>query len=211
MLRAGTRFRVWRSPLHECRNSVRNGDPGQLRLDPDMSVDDEPIRFIQGSCGNASHPRSDLRGMGDSGSAIRAEVHPQPAPAFIRTMLALCQLPLNELHRVFVEGCNDSERACQSSLTELAMAHSAEGGLSINTVTNCAASTASCVTFNHFWLQYLEGWVSDGLSWRLMLGEYLPTASHALSSRPAGVDNYPHAVNHCAHIGCPHFYPATCA
>src|SRR5665647_798782 len=123
-----------------------------------MPVDYVPIRFIKGSSCNASHPRSNLRGMGDSGSAMRAEVHSQPAPAYIRTMFGLCQLPLNELHRVFVEGCNDSERACQSSLTELAMAYSAENGLSINAVTNCAASTTSCVTFNHFWLQDLEGW-----------------------------------------------------
>lgn len=167
MLCVEARFRVWRRPLHECRNSLRNGDPGQLRLDPDMPVDYVPIRFIKGSRCNASHPRSNLRGMGDSGSAIRAEVHSQPAPAFIRTMFALCQLPLNELHRVFFEGCNDCERACQSSLAELAMADSAEDGLSINAVTNGAASTTSCVTFNHFWLQYLEGWVSDGLSWQL--------------------------------------------
>jgi hypothetical protein len=88
--------------------------------------------------------------MGDSGAALRAEAHSQPAPAFIGTMFALCQLPLNELHRVFVEGGNDSERTCQSSLTELAMAYGAENGLAMNAVTNRAASTSSCVTFNHF-------------------------------------------------------------
>src|SRR5450759_2426187 len=92
-----------------------------------MPVDYVPIRFIKGSSCNASHPRSNLRGMGDSGSAMRAEVHSQPAPASIRTMFALCQLPLNELHRVFVEGCNDS--AASSTMAAVKRSHRHPGRL----------------------------------------------------------------------------------
>lgn len=136
-------WRTWYDPLLEGLNAGRNGNPRELRLDPDVPVDDKPIRVIERARRNGGHARANLCGVVDGGATGRAEAHPQPAAAFVGAMFALRDLSLQQLHRLRIERRQDGKRTRQSALAKSAVADRAESRLAVNTVTNCAACTAA--------------------------------------------------------------------
>ena len=135
--------RAGRGSLRVHGDAGRHGDPGQLRLYPNMSVDREPVRIVKRSRHDASHPWTDLRGMQHGRSAIRAETHAQPAATFVGAMLALRQFPLDNLDRLLIKGRNDREGTGESALTEFAVADGREDGFAKNTVANRATCAAA--------------------------------------------------------------------
>src|SRR5713101_2265775 len=88
-----------------------------------MPFNPEPAWIIKRASCNCSQPRAYFRGMGDGRAATRTKPHLQPPAGFIRAMLVLRELSLNELHIPLVKVGYESKRAAESALAESAVAN----------------------------------------------------------------------------------------
>ena len=118
-----------------------------------MTINFEPIGFVEGSRGNRSHARTHLGGVTNGGAAFRAEIHFQPTVTFVGAMFAFGQFALRNFDRFFVEHGKNGESARQSSLAKFAMAHGHKIRLTVNPITNRAAGATTAVNFIHACLQ----------------------------------------------------------
>ena len=77
-------------------------------------------------------------------------------------MLALGELTLNNLHRLFRESNQDGKGACEPALAKPAMTDGGDAGFTRHAITNGSTCATAKVDIRHCGLQWGQGLKNDG-------------------------------------------------
>src|SRR5687767_4912549 len=107
----------------EALDARRERHPAVRRARPDVALDLEPARVVQSAAGHGAAAGKDLRGPGDRGAAVGAELGAQPAAALVGAVLVRLELAAQQLEVLGLEIDADAESAAGAQLAGAAMAH----------------------------------------------------------------------------------------
>src|SRR3954468_3329667 len=103
-----------------------------------MARDREPVRIVERADRKRAQARIELERPRHAAGAVRAELHPQPAPALVRAMLVGLELAA-QLDVALLEVSAHAERAAGAALAAAAVA----GGLAHRLVRRAEAYRAA--------------------------------------------------------------------